>query len=366
MRAAVGAMYALCLGGCAVDIGERAPAVDPDAERQATRSIWGIVPEPPRRKADLHPAMIAGAAVAVSASTLLADCAATTGRARVGLVRHNKYRKADVTRGADGRLCLLTVADGPLVPAAGYRTFADVRVGEPVSALSSASAMQVLVVRGWLAGKGDPADPFLETTATVPATSSAVLIDGRGNILGLGSVDSVQDATLIAVPVQPAFVAALANQDLGLLGPVLAGTVSDPRARPAQAPIVLALGDERDSPERSRPTLAAAESPARDAADDPPTSANDTPASGSDPATSETPDPSSAPTAPDPPAAPDGPAAPAPQPSAGPDPDPTPSASDDRRGSGRGRDGPDGRGRDHDDDDRRGRGGRGHDRRAGH
>lgn len=366
MRAAVGAMYALCLGGCAAGIGGPVPAVDPDAERQATRSIWGIVPEPPRRKADLHPAMIAGAAVAVSAETLLADCAAMSGRDRVGLVRHNNYRKANVTRGADGRLCLLTVADGPLAPAAGYRTFADVRVGEPVSALSSASATQVLAIRGWLAGKGDPADPFLETTATVAATPSAVLIDARGNILGLGSVASVQDATLVAVPVQPAFVTALANQDLGLLGPLLAGAVGDPRARPAQAPIVLALGDERDSPERSRPTLAAAESPARDAADDPPTSGDDAPASGNDPATSETTGPSSAPTAPDTPAAPDSPAAPAPQPSAGPDPDPTPSATDDRRGRGRGRDGPNGRGRERDDDDRRGRGGRGHDRRAGH
>ncbi|MFO1048813.1 MAG: hypothetical protein U1E52_13050 [Geminicoccaceae bacterium] len=364
---------ALCLGGCAAGIGEPAPAVDPDAERQATRAIWGIVPEPPRRKTDLHPAMLAGSAVAVSERTLLADCAATSGNDRVGLVRHNKYRMADVTPGPDGRLCLLTVADASLVPATGYRSFADVRLGEPVSALSNRSATQVLVVRGWLAGKGDPADPFLETTATLPATPSAVLIDGRGNVLGLGAVAPLQDATLVAAPVQPAFVTALANRDLGLLGPVLAGAVSDPRARPAQAPIVLALGDDRDSPERPRPIPVAAETPARDVADDTPASGTDTPTSGSDPTPSEATDSSSAPTAPDPPAAPDSttapdsPAAPAPQPGAGPDPGPTPSSTDDgrARGRGRGRDGLDGRGRGRGDDDRRGHGGRGHERRAG-
>ncbi|MGD9509921.1 MAG: hypothetical protein AB7I59_24265 [Geminicoccaceae bacterium] len=147
MRARAGAVIALCLGGCAGGIGDAGPAVDPEAERQATRAIWGIVPDPPRRKAELQPEMIRGAAVAVSADTLLADCAAVSGKERVGLVRHNKYRLADVAGDDGGQICRLTVAEGPLSPVAGYRSFADLAVGEPVTALASRTASDVQVAR---------------------------------------------------------------------------------------------------------------------------------------------------------------------------------------------------------------------------
>ena len=65
--------------------------------------------------------VIQGAAIAVSADTLLADCRATAGRSSVGLVRHNKYRIAKVTHDWARQVCLLTVSEGPLSPAAGYR-----------------------------------------------------------------------------------------------------------------------------------------------------------------------------------------------------------------------------------------------------
>ena len=96
MRVGASAVIALCLGGCTIGVGNDGPAVDPQGERQATRAIWGIVPDAPKRKADLRSAMIRGAAVAVAPDTLLADCAAVAGKKRVGLVRHNKYRRATV------------------------------------------------------------------------------------------------------------------------------------------------------------------------------------------------------------------------------------------------------------------------------
>jgi hypothetical protein len=41
---------------------------------EVARSIWGVVPDPPRRKRDLRPELIEGAAVAVAPDTLLASC----------------------------------------------------------------------------------------------------------------------------------------------------------------------------------------------------------------------------------------------------------------------------------------------------
>ena len=153
IQAAVAVMLAAVLGGCMFTDEDSGPASTPTSDptaagREATRSIWGVVPSAPRRKADLKPELIQGAAIAVSADTLLADCRATEGRSSVGLVRHNKYRIAKVTHDGAGQVCLLTVSEGPLSPAAGYRSFADLRVGEPVTALASHTSAEVALVRG--------------------------------------------------------------------------------------------------------------------------------------------------------------------------------------------------------------------------
>ena len=198
-----------------------ARAAGPDAGhlasgRQAARSIWAVVPSAPRRKADLRPDLIQGSAVAVSADTLVANCLVVGGRARVGLVRHNKYRMARVTADAHGQVCRLTVAEGPLTPVAGLRSFADLRVGEPVVALASRSSAEVAAAPGWLAGKGSADDPFLEATPAVPAGNrSAVLVDGFGNLIGLGAAAPVAGGLVLAVPVGPAAAPSLANRDLG-------------------------------------------------------------------------------------------------------------------------------------------------------
>jgi hypothetical protein len=190
MRSGAGVVIAICLGGCAATAG------DPDDAHQPTRAIWGIVPDPPARKADLRPAMIRGTAVAVAENALLAACAATLGREQVGLVRHNKLRLAQVTRDEGSQICRLTVSTGPLSSATSYRSVADLRVGEPVVALASRAPGDILVAPGWLAGKGDPSDPFLETTVVLPP---------------------------------------------------------NPRAQPIQPALLIALGTDRDSPDRTQP-----------------------------------------------------------------------------------------------------------------
>ena len=224
--------------------------------RQAARSIWAVVPSAPRRKADLRPDLIQGSAVAVSADTLLANCLVVGGRARVGLVRHNKYRIARVTADAHGQVCRLTVAEGPLTPVAGLRSFADLRIGEPVVALASRTSAEVAAAPGWLAGKGSADDPFLEATPAVPAGNrSAVLVDGFGNLIGLGAAAPVAGGLVLAVPVGPAAAPSLANRDLGEADVLVAALAPAPRAQPRQAPILLALGDDdRDSADRTSAT----------------------------------------------------------------------------------------------------------------
>ena len=224
--------------------------------RQAARSIWAVVPSAPRRKADLRPDLIQGSAVAVSADTLVANCLVVGGRARVGLVRHNKYRMARVTADAHGQVCRLTVAEGPLTPVAGLRSFADLRIGEPVVALASRSSAEVAAAPGWLAGKGSADDPFLEATPAVPAGNrSAVLVDGFGNLIGLGAAAPVAGGLVLAVPVGPAAAPSLANRDLGEAEVLVAALAPAPRAQPRQAPILLALGnDDRDSADRTPAT----------------------------------------------------------------------------------------------------------------
>ena len=235
--------------------------------RQAARSIWGVVPVPPPRKADLRPEMIEGSAIAVAGDTLLANCAVLGGRARVGVVRHNKYRIARVAGSRQGAVCRLVVDRGPLTPVAGWRSFADLRLGEPVVVLASRTSAEVAAAPGWLVGKGDPGDPFLEVTAAVPAGHrSAVLVDGFGHLIGLGAAAPLAGALVLAAPIESTAAPEVANQDLGSDEALVAALTANPRAQPIVPPVLLALGgDERDHGDRppaDRRNEAAADEPA--------------------------------------------------------------------------------------------------------
>ena len=261
MRAAA-VMLGAALGGCMGAGDEPGPSSartsDPIAAgREASRAIWGVVPSAPRRKADLSPELIKGAAVAVAADTLLADCRATEGRTRVGLVRHNKYRIAKVTHGGAGQVCLLTVSEGPLSPAAGYRSFADLRIGEPVTALASRTSAKVVLAQGWLVGKGSDGDPFLEASSLVPASRSVVLVDGFGNLIGVGPAGPDADGVLLASPVATAAGPFLARRDLESSTALLASLTTSPRTQPVRQETIAALNEDDHGNERSPATSSA-------------------------------------------------------------------------------------------------------------
>ncbi len=149
-----------------------------------SRSVWGVVPDPPRYKKDLKPALIRGSAVAVSEASLLASCRVAEGRARVGIVRHNKYEIARVRAADPGRVvCVLEVEDArQMSPARGYRGLADLRVGEPVYAVVSRTSAEFAVAEGRVTGKRPAAagGRALETSVALPAGGrSAVLVETR-------------------------------------------------------------------------------------------------------------------------------------------------------------------------------------------
>ena len=245
---ALAVMLGAVLGGCVGAGGEPGPSStqvsDPVAAgREASRAVWGVVPSAPRRKADLRPELIKGAAVAVAADTLLVDCRATEGRTSVGLVRHNKYRIARVTHGGAGQVCLLTVSEGPLNPAAGYRSFADLRVGEPVTALASRTSARVVLAQGWLIGKGPDGAPLLEVSSRVPASGSVVLVDGFGNLIGVGPAGP-DAGVLLASPVGAAAGTFLASRDLRGSAVLLASLAVAPRTQPVRQETIAILNED--------------------------------------------------------------------------------------------------------------------------
>jgi hypothetical protein len=226
------------------------PPAEPDGPettvRQASRSIWGVVPDPPRRKADLRPELIKGSAVAIAGDTLLASCRIIGERRQVGLVRHNKYYRGQVVgAGSDGQICILRARQAPLQATSGFRSFADLRAGEPIIAMVNRTSAELALAPGWLAAKGrdGSSDPVLETTLTLPPeTLSAVLFDARGNLIGLGSAGPVAESMVLGVPVTASLAPQLARYDLGASQALLASLEPAPRERP-RPPMILLRAD---------------------------------------------------------------------------------------------------------------------------
>jgi hypothetical protein len=155
------------------------------AAKQISPSLWGLIPNPPRRKADLTPAMVRGSAVAVSTSTLLAPCAALGRQRQVGLVRHGKFVRARVgPREIGGQVCELRVAGGTLQPVKGHRALRSLPRGEAIYAIANRDKDRYALTEVPLTGRRRGAR--LETGLDLPAgPQSFVLIDSRGRLVGL-------------------------------------------------------------------------------------------------------------------------------------------------------------------------------------
>src|SRR4051794_41530972 len=125
-RLAAGALALLCLAACG---GGGGPQPSPRAStaqaeeqanaaaRKVARSLWGVVPDAPERKADVDLGAIKGSAVAVAPDTLLVSCRAVGRPERGGLAGQNKYRQALLV-GADpsGRGWVPGAPDAPPTP----------------------------------------------------------------------------------------------------------------------------------------------------------------------------------------------------------------------------------------------------------
>jgi hypothetical protein len=210
-----------------------------EAERRIARSIWALVPAAPSEEPE--PGRIRGSAVAVAADTLLATCGSMGQREEVGLLRRSAHRVAPrVATDHERRICALRLPGEELRPPHAYRSFADLRVGEPVLAVASRTSRSFTVERGWLVGKGGAADPYLETTLVLPpGTLSAALFDAFGNLIGFGAAGPASDSTLLAAPVPPGLASRLRRVELAASPALLASLAPAPRGQPRPQPVVL-------------------------------------------------------------------------------------------------------------------------------
>ena len=126
--------------------------------------------------------------MAGSAATLLVRCTALGGSDRIGLVRHNKFRIAQVVvTELSLDICVLGVADTPLNAARGYRNGADLVPGEPVHAIANRTGRDFSLVNGRVT-KALGTDTHLETDLVLPnGALSAVVFDRDGNLIGLAA-----------------------------------------------------------------------------------------------------------------------------------------------------------------------------------
>ena len=261
------ALAVLAAGGCsaadrdgvvslpAVSLGrspQASAAPDPEAalDRFAA-SIWAVAPGAPSGRVRAPPELVQGSAVAVSSRTLLASCDVAGGQGQVRVARRSRHRAARVA-GADagGRVCALEPADADLRPVEAYRRFDDLRVGEPILAVASRSSRDFVLARGWLVAKGGPADPFLETTLVLPpGAKSAVLFDGFGNLVGLGSAGPASESVVLAAPVPSTLAPGLAPAELGDSPALLASLAPEPTAPPRPVTTVFPLGGTGAQPD---------------------------------------------------------------------------------------------------------------------
>ena len=126
--------------------------------------------------------------MAIDDGTFLTSCAAISKTSRVGIVRLRKYYVAKVfATDPTGDACLLSSPDAPVNLGLAYRDPSTLRGAETVIALVTTGASERIEILGRAADPSLHRDGLALTTVELPAnTESAVYIDGRGNLLGIG------------------------------------------------------------------------------------------------------------------------------------------------------------------------------------
>lgn len=209
-----------------------------EAERRVALAVWGIGEN--EAGVSLLRRSLQGSAIAVADDALLAACDAARGQASLRIARRSSVHLATVEPAdPDRRLCVLRAPDVELTPIRAYRPFEDMRVGEPVVAVSSETSRRYAVSRGRLVAKGSAADPYLETTLTAPPGSTSVAVfDTFGNLVGFGAPDPMPGSLLVAFPIPPAAAPRLAAVRIGETPAVLATLEPAPEGGVAAAPSV--------------------------------------------------------------------------------------------------------------------------------
>ena len=197
--------------------------------KQVARSVWGVVPDPPRRKKELRPELIRGSAVAVAPDTLLASCRLVSQRREVGVVRHRKYCIARVVRPqSDQDVCALRVANAPLKRRQWLPQLCGSARGR-ARLCGRQSHERRVSLRGRASGR--EGRPGRSVPGDYAAAAAAYL--ERGAVRRrCQSGGPTEDSLVLGAPLSAVLVPRLAQRDLGpSVAPVIAMAVQKPKRR---------------------------------------------------------------------------------------------------------------------------------------
>lgn len=179
-------LLAACAGSADRPLAQ-VPLPKEEAAARIAQAVWGVVPDAPRTSGEAASGAVAGSAVAVSEDALLASCRIVAGRDRVGLVRGDAYRVAEVTPAEPSEeICVLWTPGERLATVGSSRQLSDLVPGEPVYALVNRTGTSYAVIEGRLTGDRTSGDR-LGTSLILPAgeRDSVILFDRYANLVGL-------------------------------------------------------------------------------------------------------------------------------------------------------------------------------------
>jgi S1-C subfamily serine protease len=151
----------------------------------AARSVWLVTAA---RELDDPAGTVIGSAVAVTSSRLVTNCHVVRDRPTIFIKQGEVLVRAAVVAGDQvSDRCLLAVTDAALVPVAGIRPYADLRVGEAVFTIGAPRGLEQSLGQGIVSGLRRRASArLIQTTAQIsPGSSGGGLFDQAGNLLGV-------------------------------------------------------------------------------------------------------------------------------------------------------------------------------------
>ncbi|MEZ5823912.1 MAG: hypothetical protein R3C97_03970 [Geminicoccaceae bacterium] len=187
-------VMASLLGGCAsLDLFDMRS--EDEVAKEAAESLWAVFPSAPRYKKELAKAPLAGSAVAAGDNRFLVECSSIEDPARIGIARLRKYEVAHLA-GRIGDACLIESDPTDINLPTAFRARDDLRPGEAVTSLHNLDPGNFAAMPARLHVQGD----IVWLDRPLPeGVTSAVIVDDRGNLVGLAAADG-RIATLAPHP----------------------------------------------------------------------------------------------------------------------------------------------------------------------